>query len=62
MNNKRNILDKLLFFLLVFLPIYKDSPLSTYLGAAGFTLVLPLALIIATLYIVLKKVKNTSYS
>lgn len=60
MKNKKNILDKLLFFLLVFLPIYKDSPLSAYFGAAGYTLVLPLTLIISALYIVLKKIKNTN--
>lgn len=60
MKNKKNFLSNLLFFLLVFLPIYKDSPLSTYLGAAGFTFVLPLSLIIAAVYIVLKKCKKSN--
>ena len=38
-------LNKLALFLLVFLPIYQDSPFSIFLGAAGYTVLMPVSLI-----------------
>lgn len=46
-------LYKVLLFIMVFLPIYEDSPLSKYLGAAGYSLVMPLSLVLIFLYVVL---------
>ena len=40
---------------MVFLPIYEDSPLSKYLGAAGYSLVMPLSLVLIFLYAVFNK-------
>lgn len=46
---------KILLFLLVFLPIYQDSPLSIYLGAAGYTILMPFALIAIVFHVLLTK-------
>ena len=46
---------KILLFLLVLFPIYQDSPLSLYLGAAGYTILMPLSLILVVIYILLTK-------
>lgn len=43
-------LSKFILFCLVLLPIYQDSPLSRYLGAAGYTIVMPLSLIMIVMY------------
>lgn len=43
-------LSKCMLFCLVLLPIYQDSPLSRYLGAAGYTIVMPLSLIMIVAY------------
>lgn len=43
-------LYKLLLFILVVLPIYQDSPLSLYLGVAGYSLLMPFSLIAISLY------------
>lgn len=40
---------------MVFLPIYEDSPLSKYLGAAGYSLVMPLSLVFIVLYALFEK-------
>lgn len=45
--------NKILLFILVLLPIYQDSPLSKYLGAAGYTIVMPLSLILIVLYVLI---------
>lgn len=42
-----------ILFWLVLLPIYQDSPLSLFLGAAGYTFVMPLSLILIVIYVLL---------
>lgn len=46
----RKQVSKFILFCLVLLPIYQDSPLSRYLGAAGYTIVMPLSLIMIVVY------------
>lgn len=43
---------KTMLLLLVILPIYQDSPLSKYLGAAGYSLLMPLSLVLIFLLII----------
>lgn len=47
----------ILYWLLVLLPIYQDSPMSKYLGAAGYSIITPLSFVIF-LYIVIFKQKG----
>ncbi|WP_294803204.1 hypothetical protein [uncultured Gemmiger sp.] len=54
MKTKRKSFYKFLLFWLVILPIYQDSPLSKILGAAGYSVLMPVALILITLYILIK--------
>lgn len=46
MRNKSLSVYYFIYWLLALLPIYQDSPLSGVLGAAGYTLILPVALIL----------------
>lgn len=52
----KNSISKLLLFLLVVLPIYQDSPLSRYLGAAGYSLLMPFVLIVLFLVLLFNKI------
>lgn len=54
MKIKRTELYKILLFFLVVAPIYQDSPLSKYLGAAGYSLMMPISLIAVSAYALLK--------
>lgn len=51
---KLNLVN-ILLFILVALPIYSDSPLSKYLGAAGYSLLPALSLALLFLYIVMHR-------
>lgn len=53
--NATNLFNKIVLCILVLLPIYQDSPLSRFLGAAGYTFVMPLSLILITLYVIIYK-------
>ena len=54
--------DSILLFLLVLLPIYQDSPLSSILGAAGYSLLMPMSLILFVLHVVQsKKISRNIY-
>lgn len=50
MKKKKISLNKILLLLFMVLPIYQDSPLSQYLGAAGYTVLMPLSLISIVVY------------
>lgn len=52
-HNKNRWFYKFILFLLVVLPIYQDSPLSKYFGAAGYTIIMPLSLILFAIYFVI---------
>lgn len=45
MSKKTSTFKTILYWLMVILPIYKDSPLSQYFGAAGYTVIIPVAYI-----------------
>ena len=47
--SKYKLKQIILFFLLV-LPIYQDSPLSKYFGAAGYYILMPLSIVLIVLY------------
>lgn len=52
----------IILFILVVSPIYQDSPLSKYLGAAGYSLLMPLSLIFLCIYIALEgKIYKNKY-
>ena len=54
--------SSVLLFLLVLLPIYQDSPLSAFLGAAGYSLLMPLSLVLFVLHVLQKgKVIRNKY-
>lgn len=55
MSKSKSLFSKILLFILLLAPIYQDSPLSKYLGAAGYTIVMPLSLILITIYFILKR-------
>lgn len=44
-----------LLFLLILLPIYQDSPLSKYIGAAGYSLLMPVSFILFFYYLIVRK-------
>ncbi|MFV4928790.1 hypothetical protein [Lactobacillus delbrueckii] len=46
MRLKKSTFKTIMYWILVILPIYKDSPLSQYLGFAGYTLLVPVSYII----------------
>lgn len=46
MNFKKTSLTYIIYYIMVVLTIYKDSSLSLFLGAAGYTVVMPLSLIL----------------
>ena len=46
---------RVLLFCLVLFPIYQDSPLGLFLGAMGYSIIMPLSLILFFTYIVAKK-------
>ena len=54
---KSFIFDKIALFILVFFPIYQDSPLVFFMGAAGYSLMLPLSFLFLAIYLV----KNVSF-
>lgn len=53
MRDRKISLIYIIYYILVILPIYKDSPLSLYLGVAGYTLLMPLSIILFLLVVVL---------
>lgn len=46
MSKSNSTLKTILYWILVILPIYKDSPLSRYFGFAGYTVLMPVSYII----------------
>lgn len=54
-HKSKNLFSKILLFILLLAPIYQDSPLSKYLGAAGYTILMPLSLILTTAYFIIKR-------
>lgn len=48
-------ISRILFFILIILPIYQDTPLIKYLGAGGYTLLLPVSILSMIIYIIVKK-------
>lgn len=53
MSIKKVRLCNICLFLLILLPIYQDSPLSQWLGAAGYSLLMPVSLIFYVMYVFL---------
>lgn len=54
MKSKAGKFYKFVLFWLVILPIYQDSPFSIFLGAAGYSIIMPLSLIFIMAYILVK--------
>lgn len=62
MRLRKVTLNNFILFWLVILPIYQDSPLSVYLGVAGYTFVMPLSLILIVLYVLFtNKIPKNKY-